>query len=247
MPSYTSIAHAGLAFMNPMSERAVASLIDLLNLPRGGNIVDFGAGTCELPIRLVERFGVLAECVELSPEIAASARARAASRLASGGLTVHEGDAGHFKGTIPPGAFDLSICVGSSHALGGYAHAVRTLARLTREGGFVLLGEGYWKKTPAPEYLASTGITADEFTPLAGLAEIASAEGLTPLWVTAASEQDWDDYEWAHARNVERFARERPGDPDAIAFLRRSRDWRAAYLRHGRDTLGFAFVLARRA
>ncbi|CAG0996232.1 putative protein YjhP [Phycisphaerales bacterium] len=244
--SYTILGHATLDFMSPLGDAAVAPLLDILDLPRGGNIADFGAGKCELAIRLVERFGVHAECVELSPELATDARARAAKRLPKGGLTVHEGDAGHFKGTIPPGSFDLTICIGSSHALGGFAHALTTLTRLTRPGGLVLIGEGYWKQPPPPDYLQATGISPDEFAPLAQLADHLTAEGLAPRWLRTASEQEWDDYEWSLARNIEDFARANPDDPDAAAILSRSRQWRRNYLQHGRDTLGFAMILARR-
>ncbi len=246
MTPYTHIGHTNLSFMNPLGERAVASLLEILALPKGGNVADFGAGKCELAIRLVQRFGVHAECVELSPVLAADARSRAASRLPHGGLTVHEGDAGHFKGTIPPESFDLTVCMGSSHALGGFAQAAKTLARLTRPGGWVLMGEGFWKQPPPAAYLSMTGIGPGEFATLGETVGVLTAEGLAPAWVTTPSTQDFDDYEWAHARAIEAHALANPANPEAAGLLTRSRAWRGAYLAHGRATLGFALILARK-
>lgn len=243
---YTAIAHRGMPFMNPMGERSIAALLDILALRRGANVADFGAGTCELAIRLGERFAVHAECVELSPEIARRARERVAARLPGGGVRVHEGDAGHFKASVPGASFDLTVCIGSTHALGGFPHAVEVMLRLTRPGGWVLLGEGYWKRTPPPAYLAGTGIAESEFTHLVDMVEFVGGRGLSVAWVHTASEHDWDDYEWAHHRNLEDWARENPHDPDHAAFLARSRTWRRWYLDSGRDTLGFALMLFRR-
>ena len=44
-------------------------------------------------------------------------------------------------------------------------------------------------------------------------------------------------------RSVERYAREQPDDPDVGTMLDRARRWRDAYLRWGRDALGFAAYL----
>ena len=47
-------------------------------------------------------------------------------------------------------------------------------------------------------------------------------------------------------RSIERYAGEQPDDPDVPAMLKRIRRWRDAYLRWGRDTLGFAVYLFHR-
>lgn len=245
---FTIIGHRHLPFMNPMGEERVREIIELVRLPAGGNIADFGAGTCELPIRLVERYGVHAECVELSPTLASLARDRAADRLravAQGGVTVHEGDAGAFKATIPPASFDLTICIGSTHALGGLAMAVRTMARLTRPGGLVLIGEGIWERPPTAQYLLATGIGTDDFRTLAENLDVMAGEGLMPRWIATTSVQEWDAYEWAHARSIEDWAATRPGDETAKGLVTRSRAWRDAYVRAGRNTLGFGLYLMR--
>ena len=47
----------------------------------------------------------------------------------------------------------------------------------------------------------------------------------------------------AEHRLVERYARNNPDDPDCPAMVTRIRRWRDAYLRWGRDTLGFGLYL----
>ncbi|MDA1017867.1 MAG: hypothetical protein O3A00_25845 [Planctomycetota bacterium] len=59
------------------------------------------------------------------------------------------------------------------------------------------------------------------------------------------SQSEWDDYEDQYAQNVEEFVRANEHDPDAEAMLQRIRPWRDAYLRWGRDTLGFGLYLFR--
>jgi cyclopropane fatty-acyl-phospholipid synthase-like methyltransferase len=243
---YSFLGHKQLAFMNPMAESVYGHVIDVLNLPRGGTIVDFGSGFGELSLRLIERFGVHADCVELSPLMAGVARERAAARVPTELIRIHEGDAGAFKATIPPGSFDLTICIGSSHALGGYAQMLHVLTRLTRAGGHVLVGEGFWKSPAARGYLDATGIVADEFGTFADLIDHGTSLSLACQFATSASVQDFDRYEWAHARSLEAHPRLHASDPVAKAMLARSRAWRDAYVRWGRECLGFGLVLFRK-
>jgi hypothetical protein len=67
--------------------------------------------------------------------------------------------------------------------------------------------------------------------------------GLIPMHAVTASDDEWDEYEWKSFRAVERHAREQADDPDVAAMLDRARRARDAYLRAGRDTVGFAVYL----
>ncbi|MEK1832051.1 hypothetical protein AAAC51_33725 [Priestia megaterium] len=57
--------------------------------------------------------------------------------------------------------FDVGICVGSTHALGSLELTLQSLKRNVKKGGFILVGEGYWKKKPSQAYLEALG-GADE-------------------------------------------------------------------------------------
>ena len=119
-------------------------------------------------------------------------------------------------------------------------------ARWTRRGGHVLVGEGYWAKPPAPEYLALLDARRDEFRDHRGNVQAGIDAGLIPLHASVASLDEWDDYEWKYARSIERYAIEEPDDPDVPAMLERIRRWRDGYLRWGRETLGFGLYLFHR-
>ncbi len=67
---------------NPISERKVRALIDLLRLPAAGRILDIARGRGEILVRTAQRWGVSAMGVDLSPfAVAHSRRAVSASGL----------------------------------------------------------------------------------------------------------------------------------------------------------------------
>jgi len=246
---YTFIAHRNLPFANPLGESTWETLLRRLDLSSSDSCIDFGAGTCELAIRLAERYKVRVIAVELSPLMAATARQRIKSRLldhqAAGGVTVHEGDAGTFRAAIPAHSFDLTVCVGSTHALGGTETALAHMARLIKRNGLVLLGEGYWKKPPSTTFLEATGISESEFVSFEELVYRGIKLGLEPIWTVTATQREFDEYEWEHQRALDQFAIDHPGDPDARNFQARGQRWRRAYIQGGREALGFGLVLFR--
>jgi hypothetical protein len=140
------------------------------------------------------------------------------------------------------------LCIAASHALGGFPDALRALAELVRPGGEVLLGEGYWRRPPSPEYLdALGGASADELPDYGGLMRAAEQAGLTPVYSSVASEADWDRYEWLLILNAERWAAAHAADPGAEVMRERAgRARERMTMPGGRETLGFALVLLRR-
>lgn len=251
---YTFVAHQNLPYANPMGVETMDRAVSLLDLPAGASVCEFGAGFCEFSMQIAARWGAKVAAIELSPNIAAGAQDRIDSRgkahgpHAGGEVTLLRGDAGAFRTSFAPESFDLCICIGASHSLGGYHKALEVLTRLTRPGGKVLLGEGFWNSPePSPSYLSATGITADEFMLHFENIEHGEDAGLEAIWSVTASRRAWDEYEWAHARAIEAFARRHPGNPDAKTMLARSRRWRRAYLRWGREHLGFGLYLFRKA
>ena len=114
---------------------------------------------------------------------------------------------------------------------------------LTKPGGYVLLGEGYWKKEPEQSYLDAFGGSRDELLSFPQTIESALAAGLSPVWTSVSSERDWDHYEGRYRFAMSRFLTENPTDPEFEAFRQRSESWYNAYLRWGRETMGFALFL----
>ena len=60
-----------------------------------------------------------------------------------------------------------------------------------------------------------------------------------------SSQDDWDRYEGLQWYATAEYARAHPDDPDVAAVVARVEQAKAAYLRWGRDTLGWAIYLFR--
>jgi SAM-dependent methyltransferase len=221
------IAHGELALYNPLSEADLDEAIGLLDLPAGARVLDVACATAEVLRRIAARWEVRATGYDADAELIERARA-AAPELELSVAT-----------EPPPGPFDLVVCIASSHALGGFPTALARLGDLTRPGGQVLLGEGYWRREPSADYLAALGgATRDELPDYGGLFAAAQEAGLTALWSCVASERDWDRYEWTQVLNAERHGAKQLRERAAAARRRLT-------MPAGRETLGFVLVLLR--
>jgi hypothetical protein len=157
------------------------------------------------------------------------------------------GDAGALE--AESGEFDLGICVGSTHAFGmGDAAFPNTIARMrqfVRAGGYVLIGEAYWKQEPAAEYLKLIGQPVGIYRDHIGNIAFARERGLEPVYDVVSDLDEWDDFEQRHFANVQSDAEAKPDDPKLAAKLAASGRWREGYLRWGRSTMGFGLYLFR--
>nr|WP_263323612.1 class I SAM-dependent methyltransferase [Neobacillus sp. Marseille-Q6967] len=243
---FSAIAHQNHAFSNPITEEKLMKIIRMVSLKQQDRLIDIGAGKCELLIRLVEDYGVTATAIELFEGAIEEARRKASGRIPEGSIEFIVEDAGNAVGDCEPGVYDLGICIGSTHALGGLEETVKVLKKLVRRNGYILIGEGYWKQPPSAEYLeALGGADESELKTHAENVKVAEELGLIPLWSYVASEDDWDEYEWLYSSSIENYCFEHPDDPDCETMLKRIRAWRKTYLNWGRDTLGFGLYLFR--
>jgi len=226
--SASRIAHAGLPFAHPMSERAVDSAIAALPLPAEAFVLDTGCGSGEILLRTLKSHSAARGLgVDLDADAIAEARHRTDGLPAR--LEVRDA-------TTIDGRFDAVINVASSHAHGGFPIVLEALRALAP---VALYGEGFWQRPPSTDFLAALGgATPDELPDLDGLRTAIRHTGFDILHESFANEQDWTRYEEALATNAER-----DGAPDALAYARRIRDRRA--LSDGTDTLGFALLVLR--
>jgi SAM-dependent methyltransferase len=238
---YSAVGHDGLLLWNPLPEAATLALVDSLDVAPEARVLDVGCGRAELLIRLVARTGARGVGVDPWPHAVATARAAAAGRVDPSRLEfrVEEFDAARFDDA----SIDFALCVGATHAMGDLRGALATFRRLLVPGGTAVVGEGHWLRAPDAEYLAVLGAKPDELLDHDGNLALARDEGFDVVRALVSSKADFDEYEDRYAANVERFVAEHPDDPAAAAFRTRIRAWRTAYLRWGRDTLGFALYL----
>jgi hypothetical protein len=112
---------------------------------------------------------------------------------------------------------------------------------LVREGGFVAIGEPFWRQWPLPD-----GIENEGFVDLPATVERFERAGLAPTGMIAASEDDWDHYESLHWRATEEWLAEHPDHPDAKDIRTQHNRYRAGYFRLKRALLGWAIFVGRK-
>jgi SAM-dependent methyltransferase len=243
---FSTLAHRAHDLCNPLDEATVDAACARLGLEamdpgRRPRVIDVGCGKAGMLIRLALRRPIAGIGIDLNPAHLAEGAERAARRRVADSITLLEMDATRFDAA--PESFDVAISIGAAHALGGCEPTLRTLRSWLRPGGRLLVGHGYWRREPAPEYLAVLGASASEHGRHADNLALAARLGLEPIADWESDREAWDRYENLYAETALAFAADHPDDPDAAAIVARVERWRDAYRRWGRDTLGFGLDL----
>jgi SAM-dependent methyltransferase len=244
LQKFSAIAHRDHDHCNPVSSAKIERLLDLLPLEPNSRVLDLGCGRAELALRIIERFGASVIAIDHSSFMLDAARERAEWTGALGRLHLDDIDIGQYE--ADPETFHLTVMRGASGLPGGMPGIYAKLKGWTRAGGYLLVGEGYWRQKPAADFVAFLGGTEGRYLNHRGNVQAGIDAGLIPMHAATASPDEWDEYEWKYSRSIERYAREQPEDPEVPAMLERIRKWRDAYLRWGRDTLGFGVYLFHR-
>lgn len=234
---FSAIAHARHSICSPISQHKARRVIDLLGLPDGALVVDYGCGKGEWLKLIAERFPIEGIGLERSQAMVIAAGQNCQDIPA---ISIQGQDAGTFE---PDSEVSLSICIGSTGIFGGLPGAIAHFGETLVKGNLLLIGEGFWDKEPHPEYLAATGIPRDEMGSFGEVVQLAQSHGFQEMYSIASSQEEWDDYEGLYLYNVIAFLKEHPEDPDGPAMLDRITKWRSSYLTWGRGTLGFGLFL----
>jgi SAM-dependent methyltransferase len=244
---FYDITHGDHVICNPTSLAKLDELIGLLDLGSEPKVLDIASGKGEFIVRVAERFGgsagrgVQGVAVDISPFCVADLRAKASDRVPAARFEILEMDGAGYRPEL--GTFDLASCMGGDWVFGGHVPTLRFLAEAARPGGCVVVGEPFWKKEPAPEYLAWSGLKRDQFGSHSQNVEAGEAEGLIPLVTMVSSDDEWDRYETLQWRAAARYADSHPDDRDVPELLARVEKSRREYLNWGRDTLSWALYL----
>lgn len=245
MWKYFGITHTDHTIMDPMSVAKTGELIELLRLPAGGRVLDVACGKAEFLCLVAELYDVTGTGLDLSPITIAAARENVTARGLDERIELLHMDGGEYE-PEGEGLFDLASCIGGSWIYEGHAGTLEALNRLARPGGLVLVGEPFWRTEPDPDYLKQTGQEAGLFGTHVSNVQAGVDRGLSFMYSVVSSEDDWDRYEGLQWQAAERYAVAHPDDPDVEALLQTSRNNRDAYLRWGRDCLGWAIYLFRK-
>jgi SAM-dependent methyltransferase len=241
----TEIGHGAMPYWNPVDPARLERMLDGLAVSAGDRVIDIGCGRGAMLVELAARSGASGVGIDPNPRAIASARALAAGRAPRAQLEFRTEP--FDAGALEEARFNALLCIGSLHAAGGLAEALCTFTGLLTPGGEVLIGEGYWKRDPDPEYLAHIGSIRDEMADLETTMNAFTVAALEIRDHEITSEADWDRYEGGYLANIERHASAHPEDPAAGAMLTRVRRWSEGYARWGRSTMGFVLVRASRS
>jgi len=241
---FTTIGHVGHDLCSPLSEPRLEQLVEALELPSGGRMLDLAGGKGALARRVVARWGGRALVVDRNPYFLAEGRA-----MASPGVGFLEGGVAELAsyGELPEGV-DLVACIGA-RPWGTRAATLTELFTLAGPEGRVLVGEGYWRHAPDPAFAALLGEEdeADLAVRLDTHPAMAAALGFELSFHLAATEAEFCDYDGRYQTAIEAWVTNHPEDPEAPVYAERIAAWGAAMREFGATSLGFGWYLYRRA
>jgi SAM-dependent methyltransferase len=239
---YFDITHREHVLCNPMSVKKLEELIALLRLQPGARVLDIAAGKGEFIIRLVEQYDVEGIGVDLSPYCVTDAREKQTERIPDAQLKFLEMDGADYEAEEPE-SFDLVACIGASWIYGGHRGTLQALKGMAASGGWVVVGEPYWRQEPAAEYLEAIGEERSTYGTHCENVEVGQELGLGLVYTLVSNQDDWDRYEGLQWYAAVVWADEHPEDPDVEEVLKGVRENRENYLRWGRETLGWAIYV----
>ncbi|MEU8234020.1 class I SAM-dependent methyltransferase [Actinoplanes sp. NPDC048967] len=240
----SSIAHSHHPIAAPILGVNVNRLLRRAGRQPAARILDLGCGAGAWALQALAHYpDGHADGVDIDPYALERAATAAAERGLADRLTLHERDA---RSYVPDGDYDLVLCVGSTHAFGGFAETLELAGRHVHPDGVLLVGEGFWEVPPPPGTPAALGVEAEDYTDLAGLVDLAEQAGWATVYAHISDTAEWDDYEWSWTGSLTEWALDNPGHPDAPAALALAREHREQWLRGYRKVLGFATLVLRR-
>ncbi|WP_330458885.1 class I SAM-dependent methyltransferase [Streptomyces sp. NBC_00820] len=233
-----------LTFHGPLSEARAGRLVGRLAATRPRRILDIGCGWGELLLRVLEAVPEARGVgVDVNVEDLARGRLNAGARGLAGRVEFVEESAV----ATERGPADLVLCLGASQALSTAerptAEALRELRRLVADGGRVLLGEGFWERTPTADELSGMwpGARVDDHYGLGALLDLSVAAGFRPEWTETASPEEWEAFESAYQADLEVWLAAHPEHPLAAATRERLDRHRAQWMSY-RGVLGLAYL-----
>jgi SAM-dependent methyltransferase len=246
MWKYFGITHTDHTVMNPTNLAKTKELIECLRLPDNGRVLDVACGKAEFLCLVAERYEVTGTGLDLSPFTIEEARKNVAARGLKQRIELLHMDGGGYE-PDPGATLDLASCIGGSWVYKGHKGTLEALSGMAKPGGLVLVGEPFWRTEPDADYLELTGQSADLCGTHWANVQTGVDLGLSLLYTVASNEDDWDRYEGLQWQAAERYAADHPDDPDVKSLLQTSQKNRDAYLRWGRDCLGWAMYLFRKS
>ncbi len=239
---FYDITHREHVLCNPMNLEKFEQLIALLRLKPGARVLEIATGKGEFIIQLAEQYHIAGLGIDLSPYHIADAQKKHQKRVPDAQLNFLVMNGADY---VPekPKSFDLVACIGASWIYGGHRGTLKALTEMAARESWIVVGEPYWRQEPEDEYLTAIGEERSTFGTHDENVEVGQAYGLELVYTLVSSQDDWDTYEGLKWYTAEEWANAHPDDPDVDVVLKRVRESKRAYLRWGRETLGWAMYV----
>ncbi|HEX7310216.1 MAG TPA: class I SAM-dependent methyltransferase [Gaiellaceae bacterium] len=188
------IAERDHDIQNPTSAEKIQLLGEYIRLDAASRVLDIACGKAGPAVLLASTHGCRITGVEVRQLFADEARARISAAGLEALVEIHTADAREYA--LEPETWDAALCLGAAFVWGDIGDAAAAMVPAVKRGGFVAIGEPYWK-TPSrvDDGYVDLATTVDRFT----------ATGLALTGIIAASEDDWDRYESPHWRAMEEW------------------------------------------
>jgi SAM-dependent methyltransferase len=229
-----------------MNKEKFEKLCRLLRLEPEAQVLDIACGKGEFLVRLAELYDISGVGVDISPYCINDCLRKRQNRIANSNVEFIEMDGAKYKPEMPE-SFDLTMCIGASWVYRGYRGTIRALEKMTKPGGFVMIGEPFWIKEPSEEYLKADKIKREEFGSHYDNVMVGEEEGLTCIYITVSNHDDWDHYETLGWWAIDEYQKTNPNDEDNLEMLERKKREKETYLRWGRETLGWAIYVFKKS
>jgi len=235
------ISERHLEIADPISAQKLLHLGQVLGLQAGQRVIDFGCGFGEMLRLWGEAYGISGVGID----VRANACTRARHKFAQAGwedrfeIIQARGD----EHSYPAGAYDVAACIGATFIWEDFRGAIRGMRNAIRPDGHLAIGEAFWRTgLVPPEYARS-----QQFFTEPELLEITRQEGFEISYLVRSSQDDWDRYEAENWRGLLDWLAENPEHPERGEVYKHLRDSQDEYFRYGRDYLGWAIYLLRKA
>ncbi len=242
---FFDITHKKHLVCNPTSEAKLVHLVRILGLPKGAGVVDIACGKGEFLIRLAKEYEVSGLGVDLSSYCVEDCQKKAADKLSKSTIKFTQMDGAEFK-PEQPSSLHLAACIGASWVFKDHNGTLNTLKSWVVPGGLIVVGEPFWLQDPSQGYLDASGLQRESFGTHADNARAGEKHGLQLVYTIVSDKNDWDQYEGLQWLAADEYARQNPDDPDKTELMNRVTSNKNAYLKWGRDTVGWAIYIFRR-
>lgn len=149
MPSCRAVVESEHELQNPTSPEKIRLLGDRMQLGSGSSVLDVASGRGGPAIILAEAFSCHITCLEKAEEFDGAARRRVGEAGLDSLIEFVLADARDIVAERE--AYDAVLCLGASFIWDGLPGTLAALDPAVRDGGFIAVGEPYWREWPLPE------------------------------------------------------------------------------------------------